>query len=126
GGTALSAPIRGPIEELGRALPAGLNRDGVLERLRMCYQPGATLAGAFARFLASLVPGLVVLDPSAPALKALMLPVMTRELEEGSPTSRLAEQRGAALLAARYHQQGPVRRGFPNPFLHSHGPPRPP
>src|SRR5262249_4293801 len=55
------------------------------------------------------------------ALKALMLPVMTRELEEGSPTSRLAEQRGAALLAAGYHQQVPVRRGFLNLFLYSEG-----
>jgi bacillithiol biosynthesis cysteine-adding enzyme BshC len=117
----LDHTITALVEELGRALPAGLNRDGLLARLAECYRPGATLAGAFARFLSSLVPGLVVLDPSDPALKALMLPVMTRELQEGSPTSRLADRRGAELLAAGYHQQVPVRPGFLNLFLYSEG-----
>jgi bacillithiol biosynthesis cysteine-adding enzyme BshC len=117
----LDGTITALVEELGRALPAGLNRDGLLARLADCYRPGATLAGAFARFLAGLVPGLVVLDPSDPALKALMLPVMARELQEGSPTSRLADSRGADLLAAGYHQQVPVRAGFLNLFLYSDG-----
>ena len=109
------------LEELRKALPAGLNRDGLLARLGECYRPGATLAGAFARLLSSLLPELVVLDPSDPGLKSLMLPVMSRELEEASPTSRLAERRGAELLAAGYHQQVPVRAGFLNLFLYSEG-----
>jgi len=117
----LDATITGLVQELGRALPAGLNRDGVLARVDECYRPGATLAGAFARFLSSLLPDLVVLDPSDPALKALMLPVMSRELQEGSPTSRLADQRGQELLAAGYHQQVPVRPGFLNLFLNAEG-----
>jgi bacillithiol biosynthesis cysteine-adding enzyme BshC len=117
----LDSNITGLIEELGRALPAGLHRDGLLARLSECYRPGATLSGAFARFLSSLFPELVVLDPSDPALKALMLPVMSRELQEGSPTSRLADQRGQELLAAGYHQQVPVRPGFLNLFLYADG-----
>jgi bacillithiol biosynthesis cysteine-adding enzyme BshC len=117
----LDSTITGLVAELGRALPAGLNRDGVLARVAECYRPGATLAGAFARFLSSLLPDLVVLDPSDPALKALMLPVMSRELQEGSPTSRLADQRGQELLAAGYHQQVPVRPGFLNLFLYAEG-----
>src|SRR5437773_2165486 len=120
----LDSTITALVEDLGRALPAGLNRDGLLARLAECYRPGATLSGAFARFLSSLLPDLVVLDPSDPALKSLMLPVMTRELQEGSPTSRLADHRGQELLAAGYHQQVPVRPGFLNLFLHADGQPR--
>ncbi|PYQ01925.1 MAG: bacillithiol biosynthesis cysteine-adding enzyme BshC, partial [Acidobacteria bacterium] len=117
----LDSTITALVEELARALPAGLNRDGLLARLTECYRPGATLSGAFARFLSSLLPDLVVLDPSDPALKALMLPVMSRELQERSPTSRLADERGRELLAAGYHQQVPVRAGFLNLFLYADG-----
>jgi bacillithiol biosynthesis cysteine-adding enzyme BshC len=117
----LDSTITALIQDLGHALPAGLNRDGLIARLAECYRPGATLSGAFARFLSSLLPDLVVLDPSDPALKRLMLPVMTRELHEGSPTSRLADQRGQELLAAGYHQQVPVRPGFLNLFLLADG-----
>jgi len=117
----LDATITALIEDLGRALPASLNRDGLLARLAECYRPGATLSGAFARLLSSLLPDLVVLDPSDPALKTLMLPVMSRELQESSPTSRLADARGRELLGAGYHQQVPVRPGFLNLFLLAEG-----
>jgi bacillithiol biosynthesis cysteine-adding enzyme BshC len=117
----LDSTITGLVEDLGRALPSGLNRDALMARLSECYRPGATLSGAFARFLSSLLPELVVLDPSDPALKPLMLPVMAREVQEGSPTSKLALRRGAELLAAGYHQQVPVRPGFLNLFLHADG-----
>lgn len=105
------------VEELGRCLPAGPHREDVLARVADCYRPGATLADAFARLLSSIFPDLVVLDPSDPGLKALMAPVLSRELVEGSPTSRLAAEVGARLLAAGYHQQVPVRPGFLNLFL---------
>src|SRR6185503_11113618 len=87
-------------------------------RLAACYAPGQSLSGAFARLLSSLLPGLVVLDPSDPKLKALMTPVLARELSERSPTSRLAEEIGRELLAAGYHQQVPVRSGFLNLFFY--------
>jgi bacillithiol biosynthesis cysteine-adding enzyme BshC len=105
------------VAEMARSLPAGANRDTIVARVAGCYRPGASLAGAFARLLSSLIPGLVVLDPSDPALKGLMAPVLRRELAERSPTSRLAEEVGRELLAAGYHQQVPVRSGFLNLFL---------
>jgi len=105
------------IEDLTRWLPSSAYRDSVLERLSACYKPGATLAGAFAAFLSSSFPDLVVLDPSDPEIKTLFAPVMSREILEGSPTSRLADQAGQALLAAGYHQQVPVRPGFLNLFV---------
>jgi bacillithiol biosynthesis cysteine-adding enzyme BshC len=105
------------VEELRRSLPAGPHRDEVIAQVASCYHPGATLSGAFARLLSALLPGLVVLDPSDPALKVLMEPVLSRELAERSPTSRLAEAVGRELLASGYHQQVPVRPGFLSLFL---------
>ena len=105
------------IAELGRSLPPGLHRDGVLELLASAYRPGVSLSDAFARFVSALLPDLVVLDASDPALKKIAAPAMTREVVESSPTSRLAREAGAALLAAGYHQQVLVRPGFLNLFV---------
>jgi bacillithiol biosynthesis cysteine-adding enzyme BshC len=113
----LEESIAALVEDLARSLPEGLHRDDLVHRLRDSYAPGVSIASAFARLLSGLVPGLVVLDPADPAIKSLMVPVLRRELEEGSPTSRLARQAGEALLAAGYHQQVPVRPGFLNLFV---------
>jgi bacillithiol biosynthesis cysteine-adding enzyme BshC len=117
----LDDTVTGLVEELGRTLPAALGRDETLEAVAACYVPGETLSGAFARLVSRLLPRLVVLDPSDPELKGLAAPVLERELREGSPTSRLAIERGAALLQAGYHQQVPVRPGFLNVFLLADG-----
>jgi len=112
----------GPLlEELGRALPPALGRDETLEAVGACYVPGETVSGAFARLVSRILPGLVVFDPSDPELKALAVPVLTRELLEGSPTSRLAIEQGERLLEAGYHQQVPVRPGFLNAFVLAEG-----
>jgi bacillithiol biosynthesis cysteine-adding enzyme BshC len=113
----LDDSIAALVEELGRCLAPGPHRDAILARVAECYRPGITLSGAFSRLVSSLLPELVVLDPSDPAIKALMVPVLSREILEGSPTSRLAQEVGAKLLAAGYHQQVPVRSGFLNLFL---------
>jgi len=104
------------VEELGQALPPALGRDETLAVVAECYRPGATLSEAFACLVSRLLPELVVLDPADPAVKRLMVPVLARELREGSPTSRLALEVGRELLAAGYHQQVPVRPGFLNLF----------
>jgi bacillithiol biosynthesis cysteine-adding enzyme BshC len=117
----LDGTITGLIAEAERALPAGLHRDEVIGLLTRCYRPGATLGDAFGRLVSALVPGLVVLDPSDAALKAQMAPVMSREVREASPTSRLAAEAGQGLLAAGYHQQVPIRAGFLNLFVMMEG-----
>ena len=113
----LDATVSALVEEARAAARPGLHKDGVLDLLASCYRPGETLGNAFARFLSALLPDLVVLDPADPALKALMVPLLTREIREGSPTSRLAMEAGERLLAAGYHQQVPVRPGFLNLFV---------
>ena len=113
----LDQTIGALVAELGRAVPAGLHRDGVVEMVGDAYRPGVSLSDAFARLISALLPDLVVLDASDPALKRLTVPVMTREVRESSPTSQLAREAGERLLAAGYHQQVPVRSGFLNLFV---------
>jgi bacillithiol biosynthesis cysteine-adding enzyme BshC len=109
------------VAELGEALAPGPGGEEVLGVVRECYLPGATLSGAFARLLSRLLPELVVLESSDPALKATASSVLAREVEESSPTSRLALEAGEALLEAGYHQQVPVRTGFLNLFVLAEG-----
>jgi bacillithiol biosynthesis cysteine-adding enzyme BshC len=109
------------LDELRALLPDNSFREGLAARLAAAYRPGATISGAFASFVSALLPELVVLDAADPKLKSLMLPVLRRELREGSATSKLAIEAGKALLAAGYHQQVPVRPGFLNLFVLSQG-----
>jgi bacillithiol biosynthesis cysteine-adding enzyme BshC len=102
---------------LREALPESPAREEALERVAACYRPGVSLSEAFARLLSSLMPALVVLDPADPALKSLLVPALRREIEEASPTSRLAASVGPALAAAGYHEQVAVREGFLNAFV---------
>lgn len=118
---ALDETIPERVEDLRRTLPPGLGYEETLGAVAACYVPGETLSGAFARLVSRLLPGLVVLDPHDPELKALSAPVLAREIREGSSSSRLAIERGRELLAAGYHQQVPVRPGFLNAFLVSAG-----
>lgn len=116
-GIVLDESIATLLEELRRTLPGSLHRDALLDRLATCYRPGASLSGAFGAFLSTLLPSLIILDPSDPGLKALMTPVLSREIQERSPTSQVARQAGESLLAAGYHQQVPLRPGFLNLFV---------
>jgi bacillithiol biosynthesis cysteine-adding enzyme BshC len=109
------------LDELEGALPGSPNRDAYLALLRRCYRPGATLADAFSFLLSALLPDVVMLDPADPTLKALMAPVMSRELREASPTSRVAAELAARLEAAGYREQVQVRPGFLNLFVMMEG-----
>ena len=113
----LDETIAGLLDEVEGALTPGPNRDAHLALLRRCYRPGATLSEAFSLLLSSLLPEVPILDPADAGLKALMAPVMSRELRDASPTSRAAAEAGARLEAAGYHQQVQVRPGFLNLFV---------
>jgi bacillithiol biosynthesis cysteine-adding enzyme BshC len=113
----LDDSITALVDELRAALPPGLHREAMVERVARCYRPGTSLSSAFALLVSEVFPELVVLDPSDVALKVLMAPVLSRELAEGSPSSRTAIAAGQRLLEAGYHQQVPLRDGFFNLFL---------
>ena len=111
--------LAGSVRDL---LPISPWRDDVCDALVASYRPGDSISGAFSKLLQHFLPGLVIIDPAVPRLKALMLPVIDREISELSPTSRLAAGIGEKLLAAGYHQQVPVRAsGFLNLFLLQNG-----
>lgn len=112
----LDDSIGGAVEGLRTTLPESAHRETLLSLVADAYRPGISVAAAFARLLSSLLPELVVLDPAAPELKALARSVMTREVGEGSPSSRLAAEAGERLRAAGYHEQVAVRPGFLNLF----------
>jgi bacillithiol biosynthesis cysteine-adding enzyme BshC len=113
------------VDEVRGSLPAGEASERLTAAIAAAYRPGATLAGAFAHLVSSLLPELVVLDPSDPELKTLMAPVLAREIREESPTSRIAAETGTRLLEAGYHQQVPVRTGLLNAFVLEGGARRP-
>ncbi len=114
----LDQTIDGLAKSVRDLLPASPWRDEVCEALVDAYRPGVSISGAFSKLLQHFLPGLVIMDPASPTLKALMRPVVEREIAESSPTSRLAAAIGEKLLAAGYHQQVPVRAsGFLNLFL---------
>lgn len=114
----LDQTIDGLAKSVRDLLPASPWRDEVCEALVDAYRPGVSISGAFSKLLQHFLPGLVIMDPASPRLKALMRPVIEREISESSPTSRLAAAIGEKLLAAGYHQQVPVRAsGFLNLFL---------
>lgn len=113
----LDESVTALVEELRAALPPGLHRDEIVAKVAACYRPGFSLGSSFGRLISLLFPDLVVLDPADPAIKKHMVPVMARELTEGSPSSRLSLAAGERLLAAGYHQQVPLRDGFFNLFV---------
>jgi bacillithiol biosynthesis cysteine-adding enzyme BshC len=113
---ALDDTIVGLVDELAVALPAGPNREALIAQVAGAYRPGETIASAFARLLSSWLPGLIVLDPSDPALKRLMAPILSREIREDSPSSQCSAAVAVRLKQAGYHQQVPVREGFFNVF----------
>jgi bacillithiol biosynthesis cysteine-adding enzyme BshC len=112
----LEEAVRELLDETAACLPDSPHKGATLALLTRCYRPGIAISQGFGELLASLFPELVVLDPSDAALKRAMLPVMCREIAEGSPTSRLAAEVAPRLRAAGYHQQVPVRDGFLNLF----------
>lgn len=115
---ALDDTISSLVTAARHALPESPWKDEVSSRLAATYAAGVSISRAFTSFLSSYLPELVIFDPADPRLKALMLPVIEREIRELSPTSRLAATIGEKLLAASYHQQVPVRAsGFLNLFV---------
>ena len=122
---ALDDSVVGLLDGLAAALPPSLGRDEALAALRQAYEPGRTLSEAFACWLSALLPDVVLLDPADASLRAQWLPVLRREIEERSPSTRLALETGARLEAAGYHQQVQVRPGFLNLFLVEEGQRRP-
>ena len=96
----------------------------VLARVRRHYQPGRTLAAAFAGLLAELFAeeGLLFLDPRLPAVARLLAPVYRRALDDAAGIADALAERSRALRAAGFAEQVHVRPGSPLVFFHEDNP----
>jgi len=117
------------IEEL-RARLAGLwpaEARAEAEKLLSSYAPGATYAQAFGQLFQRLFAGrgLIVLDPTHPALHALAAPLYRRALEEAEKLHALLKERDKQLDKAGYDCQVRLRENATLLFVTENGRRRP-
>lgn len=103
---------------LAAAIPDTEFKSELLQALQAAYQPGMTLPDAFARWLLNLLGhfGLVVLNPAAPAVKKLAVPLFAREISDSSPSTAAALQAIEKISTVGYTAQVPLRAGRLNLF----------
>ncbi len=98
-------PLNTQFGELWPALEEGFPpsefRAGLLEAAKTCYAPGRTMVTAFAAWLTHWFGklGLVVVDPSDPAIKRLAVDLFLTELEEHPKSRHVYDERTKALVA---------------------------
>lgn len=87
--------------------------ESVMERYFQAYKPGVPIATAFARVLVQLFghEGLLILNPSEPAVKALGKPVFTTAIEKRHQILETFWERNRQLEAAGYHSQIHLKHG---------------
>lgn len=98
----------------------------ILSALARAYHSGASMLDAFARWMTYLLGdyGLVLLNPTDPALRQLAVPLFQREIAEQSPSTQAALAASAALEQKGFGVQAPLREGRCNLFYvdeHRHG-----
>ncbi len=95
------------LDELRRALGDLPHADEVNERLRQAYQPGTTLGSAFFLFLRDILSnlGLVFIDPLAPAVRRIGVPLLSEAVRRLPELLPLIRQRNRELETAGYHSQ---------------------
>lgn len=107
-------------QALAEVLPPTDFRDAVLARLAECYSLGRTFPEAFARWMMLLLgeKGLVVVDPSDPALKQAGKNAFRWEIESGSESSNRIRKASDELKKAGFHVQVELREGGTNLFFY--------
>jgi len=92
-------------DALGAALPDGPHRAAVLDAVDDAYRPGRSLRDAFARLLARLAPGLVMVSADDVRIKRLVAPLFLREIDAWEATFDALDARSRDLVAAGFHAQ---------------------
>ncbi len=103
----LDDTILGLAKSVRDLLPASPWKDEICDVLEDAYRPGETISGAFSKLLRHFLPSLVIFDPGVPGLKALMRPVIEREIS--GVVSDLAAGR-------RDRREAPGRRAITSRF----------
>jgi bacillithiol biosynthesis cysteine-adding enzyme BshC len=116
----LPPEIDGQLDALAELLGASPAAAETLGLLRAHYRAGVGIAQAFAGALAALFAdeGLLILDPRVPAVAALATPIYREALAGAETIERRLDERCAALAAAGFEQQIPIRAGCSLVFGH--------
>jgi bacillithiol biosynthesis cysteine-adding enzyme BshC len=107
GGVRVDDGIEETIARLLDVLPSSEFMPELEALVRDAYRPGRTYAEAFARMLSALTGryGLILLDPTLPALKRLAAPLYAEAARRAPELAALLEERSRALEEAGYHAQ---------------------
>jgi bacillithiol biosynthesis cysteine-adding enzyme BshC len=107
----LPAEVGPLLDGLADLLGAGLAAAETLALLRSHYLAGRPMAQAFAGVLAELFAeeGLLIFDPREARVAHLAAPIYREALAASTTLGRSLEERGAALAAAGFDQQIPLR-----------------
>ena len=117
--------LGGQVTEVLAALAEALGPDAAAEEvvglLRDSYQPGRTVAGAFASVLATVFAdeGLLILDPRDARLAAAAAPIYRSAIADADVIERSLKEREAALAAAGFNEQVAVRERGALVFFHT-------
>jgi bacillithiol biosynthesis cysteine-adding enzyme BshC len=120
----LGAGMNTVLDELANALGGLPHADATLELLRRRYRPQATFGDAFAGVMAELFAdeGLLLVDPRDPALAALSVPIHAHAIARAGDIAAALAGRAAALEAAGFKVQVPIREGAALSCFHPGGP----
>ncbi len=90
----------------------------IIAALSEAYAPGRSWVEAFARWMTRLFKsrGLIFIDAGHPRLKAIGKGIFYREIDEGSPSTRLAVEASKRLARSGYDPQIPLHEGLLNLF----------
>ncbi|HEX7956632.1 MAG TPA: bacillithiol biosynthesis cysteine-adding enzyme BshC, partial [Pyrinomonadaceae bacterium] len=107
GGVLLDESVEESVRRLFDLVPSSEFLPDLERLVRDAYRPGRTHGEAFARMLAALTGryGLVLLDPTEPALKRLAAPLYAEAARLGAEIAAATDARSRELAAAGYHAQ---------------------
>jgi len=111
------------LDRLAEALEPGPAADETLALLRAHYQPGRTMAGAFASVIAAVFAeeGLLVFNPRDARVAKQAAPVYRTCLDDCEAIERLLRDRRDALSAAGFKEQVALRERGALVFFHREG-----
>jgi bacillithiol biosynthesis cysteine-adding enzyme BshC len=107
GGVILDESVEVATKRLFDLLPSSEFLPDIEALVRDCYRPGRAFGEAFALMLAALTSkyGLILLDPTSPALKRLAAPLYSEAARRGAEIAVATDSRSRELVEAGYHAQ---------------------
>ena len=119
----LGPEIETLLGQFAEALPDSEYRPSAIEALRRHCMAGTSLSDAFARLMTLLFRerGLVLVDPTDPALKPLMRPVFEQEIRAPLATTVSVLEASRELEHAGFHPQVSRSQDAVNLFLYQDG-----